>query len=176
VNLSELLSDIAEAEARLRIATGYLRDAWRRLGEQEPSIPTRNGGTPPENTPERFVSWDEQQRDRRALEDAAKAAFLKATVVYDVATRWGQPLHERQSVDSPDEMWCKSCWRDDKHHEPVAIGRYKTWCRFCGDWKAAHKRLPPVEILEARHSGRRITSTMVEKALANQRKKRKKAS
>lgn len=173
MNLSELLSDLDEAAARLRIARVYAVTAWKRMGEQEPTIPTPTGATPPLDAPDRFVSHDQQQRDRRLLERATQTVFREATAVYDVATRWGQPAAEPVEADAPDDMWCRSCWRDDKHHEPISVGRYKAWCRFCGDWRAANKRLPPVEILEARHRGQRITTQMVDRALASQRKKTK---
>lgn len=165
MNLSELLSDVTEAEARLRVAAGYLRQAWRRLSEQDPALRTPGGAPPPDDSPDRFISHDQQQRDRRALEDAARASLRMSTVVYDVATRWGQPLHERHTVDAPDDMWCTSCWRDDKYHEPVAAGRYKGLCRFCGDFRAAYKKRPPLKILQARHRGQRVTQPMIQREL-----------
>lgn len=61
--------------------------------------------------------------------------------------------------------WCGSCWRDDQHLEPVAEGRYRGRCRPCGDWRGENGADPPVPLLKLRHSGRRITTAAVAKAL-----------
>lgn len=67
--------------------------------------------------------------------------------------------------------WCTSCWRDNAYHEPVAMRpngerRYRDHCLWCGEFLAANDVTPPMELLEARHRGERISATMVEAALS----------
>lgn len=76
--------------------------------------------------------------------------------------------------------WCTSCWRDHGYYEPVAMRpngerRYRDHCLWCGNFLAANDVLPPMELLEARHRGERISSTMVEAALAKIAEEQKKA-
>lgn len=86
--------------------------------------------------------------------------------------------------------WCTSCWTDGCYHEPVAMRpngerRYRDHCLWCGEFIAAHDGVkPPLELLQARHRGDRISQQMVDQAFANleaekqeskaDRKKRKK--
>lgn len=71
--------------------------------------------------------------------------------------------------------WCRSCHRDHGYCEPVATRRdgsrrYSDYCNWCGEWVAANQKEPPLELLRAKHEGRRITQSMVEQV------NRKKAS
>lgn len=67
--------------------------------------------------------------------------------------------------------WCTSCWQDGTYHEPVAMRpngerRYRDSCLWCGEFMAAHGGIkPPLELIEARHRGQRITAPMVDAAL-----------
>lgn len=68
--------------------------------------------------------------------------------------------------------WCTSCWQDGNYHEPVAMRpngerRYRDSCVWCGEFIAANKIKPPLELIEARHRGQRITASLVAQALAN---------
>lgn len=59
--------------------------------------------------------------------------------------------------------WCASCYRldarlttidTDTHHNRF----YARYCRWCGMYKAEHRREPPLEILRIRHThGRRVS-------------------
>lgn len=79
--------------------------------------------------------------------------------------------------------WCVSCWRDHGYHEPVAMRpngerRYRDLCLWDGEFAAAHDGMhPPLELVEARHRGQRITQQMVTVALdrAEQRRREEKA-
>lgn len=62
--------------------------------------------------------------------------------------------------------WCVSCWRDEQALVPIAVrasgpqkGRpyYTDLCRFCGGWKAEHGQVPPIDVVQRHHDGRRIT-------------------
>lgn len=69
--------------------------------------------------------------------------------------------------------WCTSCWSDSCYHEPVAMRpngerRYRDHCLWCGNFIASHDGVkPPLELLQARHRGDRITQAMVDQAFAN---------
>lgn len=75
----------------------------------------------------------------------------------------GQELTVAQAAA---EGWCASCHRDDGFIEPVhPQGRYKDWCRFCGEWKAAHGgELPPLGVVRwrHRHPGKHVPLAIVE--------------
>lgn len=64
---------------------------------------------------------------------------------------------------------CRSCWRDDEHYEEIAVGQYRDWCRWCGDFRRVHGWLPPVELLRKRHQGQRITVQDVAAAKSQRR-------
>ena len=172
MNLSEAIRTINESSARLNIAVGLIQDAWHRLDDDSPGFPgghegSGNSSTQPERTE---LARDQAYSDLRTLKAALRDNLRTSTQVYDIASRWGV---RRMEVEGqlPVE-WCRSCHRDNKHCEPTAHGRYKDLCRFCGDWNAAHKALPPHEIIEARHRGMRITSVMVQRAIAKQREEK----
>ena len=66
--------------------------------------------------------------------------------------------------------WCVSCHRNDQTLTPIQVQPsgvpfYRDLCRFCGEWKAEHRALPPLPILVLRHAGRRVTTADVDKAL-----------
>lgn len=60
--------------------------------------------------------------------------------------------------------WCRSCFRNDGHLEPIATRpdgtrRYRDLCRRCGEHAAAHDgHHPPLEFLRLWHTGRRVTT------------------
>jgi hypothetical protein len=72
---------------------------------------------------------------------------------------------ELQAAQVAADGWCISCWRDNQHLEPTMKGQYRDRCRFCGDWRRQHQADPPLAILAARHTGRRITQADVDRAL-----------
>lgn len=74
--------------------------------------------------------------------------------------------------------WCVSCHRDNGHLEPVSmrpdgVRRYRDHCTFCGQFKAAHTILPPLNVLKLRHEGRRISARDVEAAVRAELEKQK---
>ena len=80
-----------------------------------------------------------------------------------------QPMKPEPTDDLGDN-WCASCVRDAGHLEPVAlrpgtsIARKANRCRWCLEFEAAEKFLPPLNLLQAKHRGVRITEGMVEQA------------
>lgn len=63
---------------------------------------------------------------------------------------------------SYEDAGCTSCRRNAGHWEPAEEGRGT--CRWCRWWKTEHGALPPLDVLVARHQGRRITTAMVAQA------------
>lgn len=77
-------------------------------------------------------------------------------------------------TEGPGEGWCRSCFRDGRYFEPAALNRYANLCRFCGEWKRSEGGLPPMEIMRAKHGGRRITTALVASLKQPPRKKKSK--
>jgi hypothetical protein len=71
------------------------------------------------------------------------------------------------------EMWCRSCLRVGAR-EPRS-DRYPVLgvCRWCGDFHATEAVMPALELLDARHSGKRITAEMVARARPAKKAKRR---
>lgn len=172
--LDVIRSEIAEAAARLNEALGRLDTAWTELHNQQPGFP--GGGTgngEPATQPERLhATWrnDPAVIDLDNLDRSARRAIAEATVVYDVATRWG--TRRKAAIDpddQPGDEWCRSCWRDiraDRHYcEPVAHGTYARYCRWCGDFYGAYRCDPPLPLVQARHDGQRVTQQMIDREL-----------
>lgn len=72
------------------------------------------------------------------------------------------------------EGWCTSCHRHDQHLTPIEVRPdgsryYATMCRWCGSFTADYRRLPPLMLLELRHTGRRISVRDVQGALDRER-------
>lgn len=170
--LDVIRSEVAEAAARLNEALGRLDGTWRALHAQQPGFPggggscNSEGGSQPERLHDTYRN-DPAIIDLDRLDQAARRALMQATVVYDVATRWGPATMRTTDHDTSGDDWCFSCWRDNRYCEPVANGRYARYCRWCGEFYAAYRVVPPLELIKARHAGRRITTAMVERALTN---------
>lgn len=83
------------------------------------------------------------------------------------------PQGRQVDPDGVPDGACKSCWRVARYFEPVAVGQYGEWCRWCGDFRTHHDdRLPPVELLERRHRGQKISTRDVAQALTKTKRKK----
>lgn len=167
-----ITAELTEARGQLGDILARLDDAWARLHEQEPGYPSTTIGaggssgttlTQPERLANR-IHHDPAIRDLATLDRATRHLYANVADIYGVVTAWGQPTRHAQPTDDdgtegPGPDWCRSCWRDDRHCEPV---RAAGLCRWCADWNLANGQLPPVEILRARHQGRRITSALID--------------
>lgn len=73
----------------------------------------------------------------------------------------------RRQVDPAEipEGACRSCWRDNRHFEPISAGVYKDGCRWCSEFLAEYAQLPPRDLLVLHHQGRRISTAMVDRSL-----------
>lgn len=76
-------------------------------------------------------------------------------------TDWAWTTGKGTAADKADDG-CRSCARLGTW-EPTAEGRYKMYCRWCGEWFAAHDSQPPEHILAKHHRGERITSRDLER-------------
>lgn len=96
----------------------------------------------------------------------ALQALNRAFGELDIAsTHLGNALPPAPVIQRPDELWCTSCQRDRGYCEPRGDGRGEL-CRWCHDFRGVHDVLPPVELLELRHAGRRIYDRDITAALA----------
>lgn len=112
---------------------------------------------------------DAVDRDERDLLHALERGLRELRVAYNITARYQQasiPRHAGRITVAVDEGWCASCVRDGGHLEPVWLGRYARFCRWCGEFHAAEGIEPPLPLLKARHQGRRITTAMVVAELA----------
>lgn len=96
----------------------------------------------------------------RALEDDV-SHWLRLTTI---ANPDRQTLKPATPADFALAGWCRSCARDDGHLTPVAVHpdgkrKYVDLCNGCGSWARDHDGAhPPLEILQLRHTGKRVTS------------------
>lgn len=100
-------------------------------------------------------------RLRRAIHEFEKQAAIIVQIV-KLATPQGTTVLESPAQVAV-EGWCRSCWRDQQHLEPIAVDRdgqrrYRDLCRRCGEWATAHQNQhPPLAVLRVWHQGRRLS-------------------
>ena len=105
-----------------------------------------------------FAAWTRIQ----AIDDALDKFHHLEKELYELITTWAYPTgspkehHAKLATVGRDEF-CSSCLRIKQ-----CVVRYRgDLCRWCYDFQAAEQRLPAVELLQAHHDGRKITTTMV---------------
>lgn len=128
------------------------------------------------------VSGDQAAGDLRRLR---KLLEMHCRVIHEatvIAQRYPAQATQRADIPAtPGEDWCRSCWRDGKYHEPVtrrANGTpyYRGLCRWCGQLaRDLGTTLPPLELVERRHRGERITEGMVAQHRRAKSRKRSRA-
>ena len=163
---------------RLTPALGAAHNAWKARGAR---------------TRQRFADWvkearvlsddgergggnggtSSQQSIRDRLEDQQASRYLAEL---DTLTRRMEAdahrLVELCDLANPanpkaaPDQGCRSCARNGGHYEPVHEGRYKSACRFCGEWRAGHGDWPPLAVIRWRHQnpGKRLPLRIVEQA------------
>lgn len=166
--------------------SGYPAKASGATSEPGQSLPSSDGGvyvalTGPEAIMEAFLEAKPPVPDV----DARTVSTLVDRIGKDVAqleqlvARYpGRPLVSPTTEEAPED-WCASCFRDGQHHEPITLDRhgvpkYAHLCRWCGEWQTRFKELPPVNLLQRRHQGRRITSADVDNYERDLRRRRAK--
>lgn len=88
------------------------------------------------------------------------------------------PLPKPTTENRAPHGYCQSCYRDAGYLEPEhthADGRVKHRgsCAWCHGFLTEQKRQPPLELLEKRHRGGRITTLDVQRAMTRKTKRRK---
>lgn len=184
VNLTQILDGLAAAIRAISDASGGAGYPARASGATatpsngtfvtDPTDPTDPGNTIALTRPEQIMEAalartpDEAHRDLTDLATQAHHALTATNRAVAILTRYQAaiPARSKAADDCPDD-WCRSCWRDNQHHSPVTLrptGQpfYAGLCRWCGDFEAAHKRRPSIEILRTRHQGKRVTLAMID--------------
>jgi hypothetical protein len=163
-----LLTDLAKTVDRHGTTTWRHVDDWRK--EQRISTDsTRGGGNGSGASKDQL---DERRADHAAavLYDRLEAAIERLaddlitvghiiTEAIPIAIAKAKP--QQLAAQAAADGWCRSCFRDDQHLEPITTRPdgtpyHRDLCRWCGTWQAEHDQLPPVDILAQRHAGRRI--------------------
>lgn len=150
-------------------------DNWTRNG-RTPTSGERGGGMADGADPVERI--DDRQEDARASRYRDELASLTTRLDADlhrlervIAICCPPPVGKLGNRDlqvvqvAAEGRFCASCYRDAGYLEEVAEGRYRSRCRFCGDWRGEHGQDPPKPILVLRHSGRRITTAAVAQAM-----------
>jgi len=138
---------------------------WRHDAEGEPipNDPTGEAGTQPDDL--RHVHDHYVDLLGRYNDLGNELAHLLRSAVPKPVTP-----SPTDSADLAAEGWCVSCHRDRDYCEPISEDRgvrvYKDVCRWCGTFKRTEGVEPPLVLLRARHGGAKITTTMVQRALA----------
>lgn len=68
----------------------------------------------------------------------ARKLMREAAHVRRIVENWDRP---------PTVRWCTHCAQVNAYKNPVAQGRYKDFCRPCGDWQAVNGVLPPRDVI-----------------------------
>lgn len=167
-----------EIEALGNEILNRIPDAVRVMRDYKRGYPTGGDGPPAKVIAElgsctrtealALAGPDAIDREQRELDQCLDRALRALQTAYNICARYQRAARPtKPEAQTNDEGWCSSCIRDGGYLEPAAAGRYAALCRFCGEWLAANGTNPPMEILKARHEGRRITTQMADKALAN---------
>lgn len=170
-------------------AKGYLAwDAmagWKPGPQPAPSSGVRGGGGSETQAEDRRAEAAQARSAAKRFEEfrAHLAALEKYAreVMRDIDIACPPDLEELKSrrtgtyeadtaADVAADGWCASCWRNDQQMVRREKDRrdmyfYKSYCRWCGLFKAKHGIEPPLPLLEARHAGHSISLEEVEKAI-----------
>lgn len=108
---------------------------------------------------------------------AINSASTAAGVLTDILATT-IPLPKPPSETKAPSGSCQSCFRDKGYLEPEdthADGRvrHRAACAWCAGFLRDYKRLAPVELLEKRHRGGRITTLDINQALSRKHRRRK---
>lgn len=114
-------------------------------------------------------------REGEALDEFTATAwqlYSAVGVLGRIVENWSPERRDKlKDSTSPDDMWCGWHLQMIGTREPRYAGDQ---CRWCYDFRRQNDMMPPRELLEARHSGRRVTSAMVADIKRLQKAKRQK--
>lgn len=180
---------VVDMNARLADAAGRIHPTLRNLRELQPGYPatTPGNGSPGGGTGGHSASIVERLAgtidDDDAYRDLARIRALirdlepRVRELHALCLRWGyrtageahygNPTPPRRSTehDSNRERWCTS---HERIHvaEPVGTHGREGLCRWCYEFKQSEGVLPPLELVDARSRGIKITDAVVRAALA----------
>lgn len=104
------------------------------------------------------------RRDAHKLANLVDTLDAAWQILYELHVQITDLNAHATSATSYEDQGCTSCKRNAGHWEPAEErpeGRgVRTLCRWCRNWKTEYGALPPLEVLVARHQGRRITTAM----------------
>ncbi len=159
---AELAQTIAEVDAKGPLTWQRVAD-W--LREERFDDGAEHGGG--------YGTGKSDDRIEEEMDDAQASAYFPE--LDKLTDRIANDLHRLRRIISianpkapkaqPD-AGCRSCYRNGGQYEPVWDGRYRTACRFCAEWRAAHDDWPPISIIRWRHRnpGKRVPVSIVEQA------------
>ena len=144
---------------------------WGRIGDwvkpqRPPSDDSRGGGVRDGKSDDRL---HEEHLDRQASRYNSELDKLTDRLAADLnrlqeLIRIANPEVPRSEIGAG----CRSCQRDGGRYEPIAPGRYKHACRFCGDWRGEHGDWPPLAVVRwrSKNPGKKVPLKVVEQASA----------
>ena len=182
----DLLADRMARCAALLADQGPL--TWQRVHDwtttgRMPAAGIRGGGLSDPDAGELDDRQAERAEDRKAaryqteltaLTTRLDADLARLRVIIGVACPDGPAAFATSDMLAAQvaaDGWCVSCWRDDQALVPVTLRAgsqvpvWKDLCRWCGDWRAVHRALPPLRLVRLHRQGRRITTADVEREL-----------
>jgi hypothetical protein len=130
-----------------------------------------NGGESSSSVERRALArTDQGHDDLHRLDMALQMAAEAEAIVYDIVNR-RDPIVKRKAGDlDPDKRKpgkgnappgrCKSCWG---HGTEEYTERYDDFCRWCGDWHAAHGCRPVAALWRIHQQGKRVTTADIRK-------------
>lgn len=157
--------NLTAAARRLEAAAAALPAARRALLEAAPGWPSAGpkggpGYADTSSTERAALEASRALSDARRLETLARLAITAADMLAELVEIWARPPRRGVAAEDSD-AWCRSC-RRIRLAVPSERAGLCWWCRH---FKAAEGVLPPLELLEARRDGRRVTRAMVDRAL-----------
>ena len=159
----------AELSAALESQRRHGRNTWQRFADWTRNAPrwddTERGGGVGSGRSDFAIA--DQRDDKQAAAYQAELAKLTERISADLHRL--RRLHDIANPDSPrsqPEAGCVSCARDGGRYEPTWEGRYRTACRFCGEWRSTQGDWPPLSVVRwrGRNPGKRVPVHVVEKA------------
>jgi hypothetical protein len=161
------LTDLAKTIDRHGQATWQHVDDWRK--QRRLSSDSNRGGGAGDHAAARAADRIEDERvghlfDRltQAVTDLSDMiARTDALITETIPLRVPKAKPNILAAQAAADGWCRSCFRDDQHLEPITLRPdgtpfFRDLCKWCGYWQAEHGQLPGVDVLRQRHEGRRI--------------------
>lgn len=121
-------------------------------------------------TGEAAIRPDGAAVDHKRYTAAITQALVAMQLADSIRAKWN-PAHSASVTPDPDDLWCKSCMRDDGYCWPVDDNyRGKKLCRWCAEFFNNEGQMPPLSILRLRHQSKRITQQILDKAMPGRRR------